>query len=87
MGTIKKINIEGIPFSENLLKELKDWLMDDPDKEWLSITADIRALDKVQSFLMTNSENFSCPDSLTLELLTGLQCIKNRLNLFLDELN
>lgn len=82
----KKINIEGIPFTDELIDGLKKWLTTSSKTEATEIELDIRVIDSAQTFLLDNWEGATCGDEKIKNLLIDLNFIKKRLYEFYDQI-
>ncbi|MDH6355493.1 hypothetical protein M2132_001836 [Dysgonomonas sp. PH5-45] len=77
----KKIEIAGIPFTNDMLEELRRWTA--PDKSDDSqLQQDIDAIDAVQSFLMFRWEHLGADDQDIKHMLISMQVLKETLNKF-----
>jgi hypothetical protein len=85
---MKTIDIAGIPFTEEVLLSLKEWMTPNTLANKPLILCDAELLDNVQSYLITHWDELS-PDNEEIKgLLKGIQYVKKRLaGLYLPYLN
>jgi hypothetical protein len=85
------INVEGIPFTKEVLKELKQWITPLGDFDKSTINLDIDSLSDVESFIFENYDYSVDDRSNVLDLLSFIHRLKKRLkeladlNLFVEK--
>lgn len=78
---MKTVNIEGISFSEEGIKFMKDWISKQSDFDNALIEHNIAAIEQTQSFLLNNWDMVGENNKMKM-LLIGLQSIKENLSEF-----
>ncbi len=77
---MKKIDIAGIPFSDEALNFLKEWLIPVTKVDSPQICHNITTVDKAQSFLLKHWDELDDDDLYVKNLLVGLQDLKENLS-------
>ncbi|MDO9634205.1 MAG: hypothetical protein Q7J05_04070 [Paludibacter sp.] len=78
---MKTVNIEGILFSEEGIKFVKEWIAKPSEIDNTMIENNIAAIERTQSFLLKNWDTLEDNSKMKV-LLTGLQSIKENLSEF-----
>lgn len=78
---MKAVNIEGISFSEEGIKFVKEWIAKPSEIDNTMIEHNIAAIERTQSFLLKNWDTVDDNSKMKV-LLTGLQSIKENLSEF-----
>jgi hypothetical protein len=74
------VNVAGIPFTENILKELQCWIVPISEFNSSEISGDIGLLLRIQSFLINNWESLpAVPDKEIRGMLVEIDYLRRRL--------
>lgn len=81
---MKTINIEGISFTEEMIKKMQFWFVPASEEDKPLVCESLKQLDETQGFLLRNWDSLDMKgeDLKVKSLLKGLQDIKDNLSVF-----
>ena len=79
---MKTIEVSGIPFTEEILIELKKWIVPISTYNPAPVSLDIEVLLSVQSFLINHWDNLQVEDSKIKNMLVDIDSLRRRFEIF-----
>ena len=79
---MKTIEVSGIPFTEEILIELKKWIVPINSCNKSNVSLDIEVLLSVQSFLINHWDNLQVEDSKIKSMLVDIDSLRRRFEIF-----
>ena len=79
---MKTIEVAGIPFTEEILAELKTWIVPKNDFDVAEVSSDIDSLLSMQSFLINHWDDLNTEDSKIKTTLVELDYLRRRFEIF-----
>ena len=79
---MKKLEIAGIPFTEEMFDELRRWIVPSHAQTEADINDDIDGLLEIQSFLIHNWRSLQVEDAVIKTMLENIDYLRRRLSIF-----